>query len=280
MESNDYFSVESCSWDLTMNMATNVFGKLFLRSTSSSSSTMPEAIDHVGIIVYNRLLEYGHSGVLKSSIPRNGEDPMPQYPGCKLRKREFLGKTSKKRHEFVEWLVNMKYERFRGIHYDMINHNCLDFCQAVCRFLGVPPSPNWEKVSNWVKANQKLADVLTRGFRAPRQLRDCQRSASLQDPRPSHSAAATNGEGDSPDYASCTAGSATTRMAPPPPRTRRFSICSTPMRLGGRGGRFRSASMETYTHCGWMDPTPICLFFPNMRAIIQECRRRMKKHSP
>ncbi|OXA50688.1 hypothetical protein Fcan01_14251 [Folsomia candida] len=113
MESNDYFSVESCSWDLTMNMATNVFGKLFLRSTSSSSSTMPEAIDHVGIIVYNRLLEYGHSGVLKSSIPRNGEDPMPQYPGCKLRKREFLGKTSKKRHEFVEWLVNMKYERFR-----------------------------------------------------------------------------------------------------------------------------------------------------------------------
>lgn len=31
---------------------------------------MPEAIDHVGIIVYNRLLEYGHSGVLKSSVSR------------------------------------------------------------------------------------------------------------------------------------------------------------------------------------------------------------------
>lgn len=36
MESNDYFSVESCSWDLTMNMATNVFGKLFLSMSSCS----------------------------------------------------------------------------------------------------------------------------------------------------------------------------------------------------------------------------------------------------
>lgn len=105
-------------------------------STSSSSSTMPEAIDHVGIIVHNRLIEYGHNGVVKSPVgtylvkvvdyfilnvvfvlnpqlPRNGEDPIPQYPGCKLRKREFLGKTCKTRREFVEWMVNVKYERFR-----------------------------------------------------------------------------------------------------------------------------------------------------------------------
>ncbi len=37
-------------------------------TTSSSSHDTPEAIDHVGIICFNRLYEYGHSGVKKSNV--------------------------------------------------------------------------------------------------------------------------------------------------------------------------------------------------------------------
>lgn len=42
---------------------------LFVKGTTSSSSIeTPEAIDHVGIICFNRLYEYGHSGIKKSNV--------------------------------------------------------------------------------------------------------------------------------------------------------------------------------------------------------------------
>lgn len=46
-------------------------------------------------------------------IPRNGDDPHPSYPGCKLRTREYVGRTRKSREDFMEWLVNVKYGEYR-----------------------------------------------------------------------------------------------------------------------------------------------------------------------
>jgi len=37
-------------------------------SMSSSSEATPDAIDHVGVIVYNRLYEFGTAGILKSVV--------------------------------------------------------------------------------------------------------------------------------------------------------------------------------------------------------------------
>ncbi|ODM97222.1 hypothetical protein Ocin01_09459 [Orchesella cincta] len=217
-----------------------------MRSTSSSSTDTPEAIDHVGIIAFNRLYEYGHNGIKKSNIPRNGEDPNPQYPGCKLRKREYIGRTNRSREEFIEWIVNVKYGEYRGSNYDMIHHNCLDFAKAVCIFLRVPPNPNWEKISNWAKNNQKIAGLFSRnspgtppatgGNRRSSSLRQTGRSMTIPE-----DAVSSNDDGEQPSTSQEFSGLLSS------PRRRRLSV-NPPISFANRSHSrlsFRSASMET-----------------------------------
>jgi len=44
---------------------------------------------------------------------RKDKDPVPQYPACRLRKREVIGYTKKTREEFMEWIVEVKYGAYR-----------------------------------------------------------------------------------------------------------------------------------------------------------------------
>jgi len=41
---------------------------ILIEKTSSSSGMVPEAVDHVGIIVYGYLYEYGDQGILKTLV--------------------------------------------------------------------------------------------------------------------------------------------------------------------------------------------------------------------
>ena len=73
---------------------------------------VPEAVDHVGVIVYGQLYEYGDLGILKSPVPLKS-NPKSKYPVFYLRSRERLGETKVLHEEFESWVASQNQDAFR-----------------------------------------------------------------------------------------------------------------------------------------------------------------------
>lgn len=46
------------------------YGKFLSGATSSSGEMVPEAVDHVGLVVYGHLYEFGDLGILSTVVRR------------------------------------------------------------------------------------------------------------------------------------------------------------------------------------------------------------------
>jgi hypothetical protein len=81
-------------------------------ATSSSSAMVPEAVDHVGIIAYGQLYEFGDLGILRTPITLKS-NPKSKYPVFYLRSREKLGETKVMYEEFENWVTSLNQEEFK-----------------------------------------------------------------------------------------------------------------------------------------------------------------------
>ncbi|OXA63685.1 uncharacterized protein LOC110863020 [Folsomia candida] len=151
--------VEALSWDITLGTAGTGLGQLILGKTSSSSEMVPEAVDHVGVIVFGFLYEYGDLGILKTAAPLQSS-PKSKYPVFYLRSREKLGDTAKSQEEFEEWVDVMNQTDFQGSGYDVVKQSCVVWGIRACEFLGVDYPENWDKVCNWAAQNSTVASLI------------------------------------------------------------------------------------------------------------------------
>jgi len=151
--------VEALSWDITLGAAGTAFGRFVLERMSSSSEMVPEAVDHVGLIVFGYLYEYGDLGILKTAAPLQSS-PESKYPVFTLRSREKLGDTEKTQKEFEEWIEVMNQSEFQGSDYDVVTKSCVVWGMRACEYLGVEYPDNWDKVCNWAAVNSKVASLI------------------------------------------------------------------------------------------------------------------------
>jgi len=86
---------------------------------------------HCGIEVHGKEWSFGN-GVYEK-LPRE----LPGY-----RKSIILGVTPLSREKVVK-LVSRESAFWPGDDYDVLSHNCIDFCQRVTELLGVDPLPAW-----------------------------------------------------------------------------------------------------------------------------------------
>ncbi|ODM97796.1 hypothetical protein Ocin01_08868 [Orchesella cincta] len=131
---------------------------MILSATSSSEEMVPEAIDHVGIIVYGHLYEYGDLGVLRSVVPLES-DPKSKYPVFQLRSRETLGETTKTQEEFEAWVAEQNEGPFQGSNYDVVTTSCVVWAMHACNFLEIPYPENWDKLCDWAEENKTVAGL-------------------------------------------------------------------------------------------------------------------------
>jgi hypothetical protein len=154
--------VEAVCWDISAGVVGTVFGQWILYATSRSKEMAPDAIDHVGIVVFDRLYEYGDGGVLMSEelVEQDTLEVPSRYPVSSVRSRDLMGITRKTEKEFHKWLSINDDGEFRGSAYDVVNKSCVVWAIAACRFLGVPHPPNWDRIIDWAKKNEKIASIL------------------------------------------------------------------------------------------------------------------------
>lgn len=142
--------VEALCWDITLGVAGTDIGQKILSSTSSSEEMVPDAVDHVGIVVYGHLYEFGDLGVLNTVVPLGG-NPKSKYPVFQLRSRELLGETKKTQEEFEAWVDEQNEGPFQGSNYDVVTRSCVVWAMHACNFLEVPYPPNWDKLCDWAE---------------------------------------------------------------------------------------------------------------------------------
>ncbi|CAL8123019.1 unnamed protein product [Orchesella dallaii] len=148
--------VEALCWDITLGAAGTGIGQKILSATSSSGEMVPEAVDHVGIVVYGHLYEYGDLGILRTIVPLES-DPKSKYPVFQLRSREALGETPKTQEEFEAWTEEQNEGPFQGSNYDVVTTSCVVWAMHACNFLEVPYPENWDKLCDWAAENKTVA---------------------------------------------------------------------------------------------------------------------------
>jgi len=155
-------TVEAICWDISAGVVGTVFGHWILYATSRSKEMAPDAIDHVGIVVFDRLYEFGDGGVLMSENPvaANTLDIPSRYPVSSVRDRELLGVTKKTEKEFHKWLSTNDDGAFKGSRYDVVDNSCVVWGIEASRFLGVRHPENWDKILDWAKKNEPVANIL------------------------------------------------------------------------------------------------------------------------
>mmetsp|Transcript_113027 Transcript_113027/g.211904 ORF Transcript_113027/g.211904 Transcript_113027/m.211904 type:complete len:414 (-) Transcript_113027:4-1245(-) len=94
---------------------------------------------HAGVEVYGVEWSYGFSEDDEAGVSRCIPRTHPQHT---YRATVNMGCTELHRTEVEAALLRLT-ERWRGPDYSLIHHNCLDFCNAFCKELGVGRIPGW-----------------------------------------------------------------------------------------------------------------------------------------
>jgi len=106
---------------------------------------------HGGIEVYSREFSYGF-------MPRGTgvfDCPPMKCSGHRFWKSHPMGETTMSKAEIRDILLQLR-RKWKGVEYDLLRHNCCNFCDELCAQLGVGHVPGW--VTNLAAAGATLCD--------------------------------------------------------------------------------------------------------------------------
>jgi len=109
------------------------------RVSTMNDTVLIGGVYHAGVEVYGVEWSYGFSEDDEAGVSRCIPRTHPQHT---YRATVNMGCTELHRTEVEAALLRLT-ERWRGPDYSLIHHNCLDFCNAFCKELGVGRIPGW-----------------------------------------------------------------------------------------------------------------------------------------
>lgn len=138
-----------------------------LAKTNKVLKYVGTGIFHAGVEVYGSEWSYGGfedpedegAGIFENEEPR-------QHPVHAYKQSVPMGETQLTEDEVLD-LLNDLAEEWLGQEYDILNHNCTDFCNEFCKLLGVGKIPGWVKSAAGLGAEARdlVPDLIGRGKR-------------------------------------------------------------------------------------------------------------------